>query len=1241
MQSYKAQQIITLQVLLYILKYYYIYQNSQHQSIITMTTQNLRSLSPCIIEDKTKDGASNPAYAPVVKLVDAIKDENNKNIAITGNYGSGKSSVIGTALQKLSDTHRCISVSLAMLNTNDEGNKKTGEHVTPHKSEETYNTPKTPSFYENQNILSIDNQIECSILQQILCSAHPEEIPKSKYNRLYKISGATIIKISLVIFLALLFCSILFEPNFIYIKSIADHFTVSQNLKFWIDLLCILGLCVNFCIAAYYLCNKVCLPIKRITIKGTELELGTSSIFNKNIDELIYFFACTETTVVAFEDLDRFKEKSYIFNKLRELNRILNNSKYVNEHCGKITFIYAVKDDLFTDTERVKFFDYIIPIIPVINTYNSYDKLVESLDPSDLTELDNKDLMNLCEYIDDMRMLLNIINEYEQYKKIIDLSVLKKKTLFGLIVYKNYFPTDFSLLYNKEGVLASIINNRKTYAQKQQQEYLEKAGKIDNQISELKAQEQNSLRELRKKYVDIYKKKGTETYSYIDSISNNKYYYTFDKFIESEKAFDVLRNNDNLSYYYSGQNRKYGAVLPFKQIEILVNPDATYEEQQKKLFMDEEIKELTAIKNTQLIYAASVSDNLRSIAKANITSINEELAKLKNQKYINLVKYLILTGFIDEQYINYISFFYPQSLGTAERDFIIQSTSRSTKSHTTRLTKTKALINRFEPSDFLENEYLLNNSLVQEIFANEYFAQYRNAIISNITENNNIDFIRDCYSDKDTIIKDDFYKGFFAKASHTLLGKYLHKENDKYDIILEAYLKYAALNDNSHALQITKFVESNFQYIIDHVDSLTIARTLNILKELNIKFRTINVHKNIPEEIRVYIIANNAYVINANNISSIMKHWSLLSSYNTKALSTIVSVPERQFSQHIIANLGKAITVFPESSVFENDKAISLIINTVIPDRTKKNYIRKQKRMLSTPIYLDSKSINYTYRNSLIEPTWANLAYFMIDKGLGIPHTFLTNNKLLGIEDLSNEKAEKLASKLIASNSLSLVAYKNVVESYGKTVTSINDDLSVERLKVLLEHNTLSLSKSTYEICFNNGLGKELIINNISSYIDNPQDYKIDGKILDAVLSELKTTQKKAEFISEIKEQNVIPRQSSADFINRSIYNGDLEVTDINPIMLEYSISLCGDEGTRLNVAKKALFERAWDTKRVIAVISALAKHNNEYSRLISESKLSRITYSNNNLRIAKFLHDHGMIIHYFIKESNIIIIKK
>lgn len=154
-----------------------------------MTAEKLRSLSPCVIEEKNKDGASNPAYAAVASLINAIKEPNIKNIAVTGKYGSGKSSVIGSAFQNLPKVQKTISVSLAMLNTSDEKDKEMhssslGETSTPpllkkvgRKEEET----------KEEETKSIDNQIECSILQQILCCAHPEDIPKSKYNRLYKV----------------------------------------------------------------------------------------------------------------------------------------------------------------------------------------------------------------------------------------------------------------------------------------------------------------------------------------------------------------------------------------------------------------------------------------------------------------------------------------------------------------------------------------------------------------------------------------------------------------------------------------------------------------------------------------------------------------------------------------------------------------------------------------------------------------------------------------------------------------------------------------------------------------------------------------------------------------------------------------------------------------------------------------------------------------------------------------------
>ena len=68
-----------------------------------------------------------------------------------------------------------------------------------------------------------------------------------------------------------------------------------------------------------------------------------TSIFNRHLDEILYFFQATNYDVVFIEDLDRFGT-SKIFLKLRELNFLLNASKAVERH---IVFLYAVKDDIF------------------------------------------------------------------------------------------------------------------------------------------------------------------------------------------------------------------------------------------------------------------------------------------------------------------------------------------------------------------------------------------------------------------------------------------------------------------------------------------------------------------------------------------------------------------------------------------------------------------------------------------------------------------------------------------------------------------------------------------------------------------------------------------------------------------------------------------------------------------------------------------------------------------------------
>ena len=152
------------------------------------------------------------------------------------------------------------------------------------------------------------------------------------------------------------------------------------------------------------------LTISKLNFQNIEIQVAEKvdkSILNNHLDEILYFFGETKYNVVIIEDLDRFQQTE-IFTKLREINLLINNSKAINR---EVVFVYAVRDEMFTDDDRVKFFDFIIPVIPVINFSNSNVQLANAV--KNLGYQISSDLINqIAYYIDDMRLLYNIVNEY-------------------------------------------------------------------------------------------------------------------------------------------------------------------------------------------------------------------------------------------------------------------------------------------------------------------------------------------------------------------------------------------------------------------------------------------------------------------------------------------------------------------------------------------------------------------------------------------------------------------------------------------------------------------------------------------------------------------------------------------------------------------------------------------------------------------------------------------------------------
>lgn len=370
----------------------------------------------------------------------ALKNEDILNIAITGIYGAGKSSVIRTFEKKYLEKNEksFLYISLANLGERDEKDD-----------------------YEIENKLA--NQLIYQMKEEVLANTNFNV--KSKVNtKKVKMTAASIcIYILCTLFLIVRTNSVLdrieWLLNGMYKGIISQRegmFYISSN--YIILLVPIMFLTyTSYKLLVYTIKLQKYKKIFRIIkVKGSEIVLDTKnntnvSFFDQHLNDLIYLFANSESKVFVFQDIDRFNNNN-IFVKLREINFLLNIS-------GKniIKFIYVIKDEMFDTLDRTKFFDFMIPIVPKITSVNSLDLIRNELGTGIANKIDNQFIVGISLYICDMRLLKNIKNEFYIYNNCLKENNLNETKLLSLIIYKNLNPTDFSDLQNNTGILYQCI----------------------------------------------------------------------------------------------------------------------------------------------------------------------------------------------------------------------------------------------------------------------------------------------------------------------------------------------------------------------------------------------------------------------------------------------------------------------------------------------------------------------------------------------------------------------------------------------------------------------------------------------------------------------------------------------------------------------------------------------------------------------------------------------------------------
>lgn len=978
---------------------------------------NQYDLAPVYIEREDKDGKPNPKYSPVEDIANKLGDENVRNIALTGPYGSGKSSVLRTLMRDYPKA-KYLSISLATL----EDDTLYKDLIDKEKNIEELQKGvkgKTEKKFQKEKD-EINHLIEYSILQQIIYKEKAKKLRQSRLKRIQDIRYPKALVIAGAIVIAFIAAIVLFEPKSLRVESLYSIFSCNAVWKRVWDFICLAYLIViSVILIGKILISTYNSKVNKLNFKDGEISIAeNTSVFNKHLDEIIYFFEVTKYNVVIIEDLDRF-ETNHIFLKLRELNQLLNSSNAVGR---RVVFIYAVRDDIFNDTNRTKFFDYITTVIPVINYSNAKDVLLNALKQHGVTDIPESTCRELGLYIDDMRMLYNIVDEYLQYRTKLGDSLVGKN-LLGMIVYKNYFPDDFSALHNRGGVVYKVISNKKKYQNELLKTLYQKKNELDEKcIFEKSRYQSTTAKELRALYVNKYLL--CAKYKISKFVGQNEK-YSPQELIEDEEKFQKLRNNSFKSYEFIAPQSPYyrgGTTetlnITFDQIEKQV--DSQYGYLQRLNFETEIIRKILNEIGTleEEISTCQQKSLAQLLSSSDIKAFQEDISEIEDKN--RLVEFLLKKGYINEYYYDYISYFYPATLTPQDKEYITDLRVDRKKAYSYQLVKIDSVIE--ELTDELYGKIgILNISLVKYIAdhatSSDEMSSKLDKIVRCIVKNKEKDFVLTFYSEYDdcSVVFTRLFEKWKTFYKVCILAR-KESNDEKQGLLFEAFLRYANIEDISKSNTDFDNQFSNFFGLInERLNIIGLKKIETYIQNRNLKFKNL-ISQSLNPEFMNFILDGCHFERNKQNLLSIVSFLNpnLTQSYEKAGMTTIRRLGNATLIDDMDNNLLEYIGCFPKESIEESEESLLSIINNSENNAFVEAYLEKQSnRIRNIEDILDNEDKKFALKTNVVEPMWENIEEFIKAKTDNINSEELKVFISKNIEDISDKEIPTELAKMI------------------------------------------------------------------------------------------------------------------------------------------------------------------------------------------------------------------------------------
>lgn len=1019
---------------------------------MTQKYYNFEKLTP----DKDADIS---VYEEAIEFV--FDNSDVTNIAISGAYGAGKSSVI-ESYEKKHDDKNFLHISLA--------------HFEPTERNESEDSVK-------------ETTLEGKILNQLIHQIPVDRIPQTNFRVKKDVGRRNIIIITILLYVLL---------------GSITFISMSNKIQNWVDALCdgrlksLLAIFTNdFTVffAAIALAGSAFICIyntvkvqknknlfHKVTVQGNTIEIFENkdeSYFDKYLNEVLYLFEQVEADVIVFEDMDRFNS-NVIFERLREVNNLVNVHKY-NKFKNKkrhklinkifrrkekqykpLRFFYLLRDDVFVTKDRTKFFDYIIPIVPVLDGTNSYDQFIRHLKQGNILEkFDSTFLQRLALYIDDMRVLKNVYNEFLVYMYRLNNTDLNWNKMLAIIVYKNIFPRDFCNLQLGKGYVHELFEQKENLSKETIGKLEEEKQLIQEKITYINKENLTDVQELNDAYEAKYNRLPRDSWYNQLTQEGRKEKDKLEK--EKEKRIEVI------------DNRNKGMMT---ELEVKL----------------QDIEQRISATKTKLLSELITRDNTDSIFMIkSINPIGEEnqYNEIKGSDYLELLKFLISNGYIDETYNDYMTYFYEDSLSAHDKMFLRRITDKKGSDYEYSLKDVEKVLSSpvLRVVDFYEEE-TLNFNLLKGLLVNQEnpkYQKYLSALIKQMKDNKDTEFISKFYDstqfDKTFIIKlNEQWTDFF---SYIAVNKILPlKQIRGFSLDSLCLLDENKIQDINVEGCLTDYISNQSDYL--NIQNPDVAKIISQFCILGVKLKKIEIDT-ANKDLIVGVYENNLYELTFENIKLMIKSmYGEYDSYNIehRNYTVIQGKSESPLAKYIAENINRYANEYLKNcnGYIEDseDVAIKFINDENVLGDIQEKYVNVLKTVISDISVIQNKKLwNEMLDKRIIKKTVPNIIHYYTEYCCDSQLIKFINECDAGMDyshienEFGGEIARQFFDSVAVNNEIKTSRYQEILcnMGYGYDVYDAYDILD-DKMEVLIKKDVIEM----------NNVGLEYIRNHYKKY---------------------------------------------------------------------------------------------------------------------------------------------------------------